>query len=65
MTSVLPFNLHPYLYEGMMVEGNRGPVQGVRGILLQKEKRHRLVLGVRLIQRAAAAKMNIRDVVPA
>ena len=42
MTSVLPYDPHPYLHEGM------------HGILLCKEKRHRLVLGVRLIQQAAA-----------
>ena len=45
MTSVLPYDSHPYLHEGMMVEVIRGPLQGVRGILLRKEKRYRLVLG--------------------
>ncbi|THJ23513.1 MAG: hypothetical protein CAF45_007460 [Nitrospira sp. CG24E] len=32
----------------------RGPLQGVQWILLRKDKRHRLVLGIRLIQQAAA-----------
>ena len=64
MTSVLPFDPHPYLQEGMRVEVIRGPLQGVHGILLRKEKRHRLILGVRLIQQAAAVEMNIEDVVP-
>ena len=50
MTSVLPYDPHSYLYEGMQVDIVRGPLQGVRGILLRKETRHRLVLGVRLIQ---------------
>ncbi len=49
----------------MMVEVIRGPLQGVRGILLRKEKRHRLVLGVRLIQQAAAVEIDVNDVVPA
>lgn len=62
MTSVLPYDPHPYLQEGMMVEVIRGPLQGVRGILLRKEKRHRLVLGVRLIQQAAAVEIDINDV---
>jgi hypothetical protein len=31
------------------------------GILLRKEKRHRLVLGVRLIQQAAAVEIDIGD----
>ena len=43
----------------------RGPLQGVHGILLRKEKRHRLVLGLRLIQQAAAVENDISDVVPA
>jgi transcription antitermination factor NusG len=64
MTSVLPYDPHPYLQEGMKVEVIRGPLQGVRGILLRKEKRHRLVLGVRLIQQAAAVEINVADVVP-
>jgi transcription antitermination factor NusG len=64
MTSVLPYDPHPYLHEGMQVEVVRGPMQGVHGILLRKEKRHRLVIGVRLIQRAAAVEIDIGDVAP-
>src|SRR5262245_30223397 len=63
MMSVLPYDPHPYLQEGMMVEVIRGPLLGVRGILLRKEKRHRLVLGVRLIQQAAAVEIDVNDVV--
>lgn len=65
LTSVLPYDPHPYLHEGMAVEVVRGPLQGVHGILLRKEKRHRLVLGVRLIQQAAAVEIDVNDVVPA
>jgi transcriptional antiterminator NusG len=64
MTSVLPYDPHPYLHEGMKVEVIRGPLQGVHGILLRKEKRHRLVIGVHLIQQAAAVEINVNDVVP-
>ena len=64
MTSVLPYDSHPYLYEGMRVEVIRGPLQGVQGVLLRKGKRHRLVLGVRLIQQAAAVEIDAADVVP-
>lgn len=64
LTSVLPYDSHPYLHEGMQVEVVRGPLQGVHGILLRKEKRHRLVIGVRLIQQAAAVEIDIRDVLP-
>jgi len=65
MTSVLRYDAHPYMREGMVVEVVRGPLQGVRGILLRKDKRHRLVIGVRLIQQAAAVEINGNDVVPA
>lgn len=62
MTSVLPYDPHPYLHEGMKVEVVRGPLQGAHGILLRKEKRHRLVIGVRLIQQAAAVEIDVNDV---
>lgn len=62
MASVLPYDPHPYLHEGMTVEVVRGPLQGVQGILLRKEKRHRLVIGVRLIQQAAAVEIDVRDI---
>jgi len=64
MASVLPYDPHPYLHEGMSVEVIRGPLQGIRGILLRKEKRHRLILGVRLIQQAAAVEIDVNDVTP-
>ena len=48
----------------MHVEVVRGSLQGVQWILLRKEKRHRLVLGVRLIQQAAAVEIGVNDVVP-
>jgi transcription termination/antitermination protein NusG len=37
-------------------------LQGVHGILLRKEKRHRLVLGVRVIQQAAVVEIDVNDV---
>jgi transcription antitermination factor NusG len=63
MASVLPYDPHPYLQEGMQVEVIRGPLQGVHGILLRKDKRHRLILGVRIIQQAAAVEIDTADVV--
>ena len=63
MASVLPYDSHPYLQEGMKVEVIRGPLQGVQGILLRKDKRHRLILGVRIIQQAAAVEIDTADVV--
>lgn len=63
MTSVLPYDSHPYLHEGMKVEVVRGPLQGVHGILLRKERRHRLVIGVHLILQAAAVEIDVNDVI--
>jgi transcription antitermination factor NusG len=63
MTSVLPYDPHPYLHEGMKVEVVRGPLQGTYGILLRNEKRHRLVIGVRVIQQAAVVEIDVNDVV--
>jgi transcription antitermination factor NusG len=65
VNSVLPYDSHPYLHEGMAVEVVRGPLQGAHGILLRKDKRHRLVIGIRLIQQAAAVEIDAMDVVPA
>jgi transcription antitermination factor NusG len=64
MMSVLPYDPHPYLHGGMRVEVVRGPLQGVQGILLRKEKRHRLVIGVRVVQQAAVVEIDVNDVVP-
>lgn len=64
MASELPYDAHPYLREGMMVEVRRGPLEGVRGILLRKAKRHRLVISIHLIQQAAAVEIDASEVVP-
>ena len=64
MASKLPYDAHPYLREGMVVEVKRGPLEGVRGILLRKAKRHRLVISIHLIQQAAAVESDVSEVVP-
>jgi hypothetical protein len=62
---MLPYDSSPYLCQELQVEVVRGPLQGGHGILLRREKRHRLVQGVRLIQQAAAVEIDVNDVVPA
>jgi len=64
MISTLSYDAHPYLREGMAVEVIRGPLEGVRGILLRKEKRYRLVIAVHLIKQAAAVAIDAADVMP-
>ena len=62
VTCTLPYDPHPYLREGMQVEVIRGPMAGVRGILLRKGTRARLVIGVTLIHQAASVELDALDV---
>ena len=64
VTSTLPFDPHPYLTDGMQVEVVRGPLEGVRGILVRKDRRARIVVSLRLIRQAAAVELDAHDVVP-
>jgi transcription termination/antitermination protein NusG len=59
--SDLAYDPYPYLKEGTFVKVVRGPLQGVEGILLEKRKRHLLVLSVDLIQQSAALQVDISD----
>lgn len=65
MASPLSYDAHPYLREGMMVEVARGPLEGVRGVLLRKEKHYRLVISIHLIKQAASVEIDAADVLPA
>jgi len=64
VTSTLPCDPHPYLREGMEVEVVHGPLAGVRGILVRKGDRARLVLAIHLIQQAASVELDAADVRP-
>ncbi|GJL66033.1 MAG: transcription termination factor NusG domain protein [Nitrospirales bacterium] len=64
IASVLHYDPHPYLQEGMSVEVVGGVLKGVRGVLLRKKEGHRLAVGVRLIQQALAVDVNAMDVMP-
>ncbi len=63
-TCTLPFDPHPYLKEGMEVEVVRGSLAGVRGILIRKGARARLVVAISLIQQAASVELDAADVLP-
>jgi len=63
MASTLEYDASPYLREGMMVEVTKGPLKGVRGLLVRKGKRHRLIIAIHLIQQAASVEMFDSDVV--
>ena len=62
--SILPYDPHPYLTEGMQVEVIRGPLAGLRGLLLRKGARARLVIGVTLIHQGASVELDAHDVIP-
>ncbi len=59
--SGLNYDPYPYLKEGSLVSVVRGPLSGVQGILLEKRKKHLLVLSVDLIQQSAALQVDISD----
>jgi transcriptional antiterminator NusG len=63
--SRLTYDPHPGLAEGMHVEVTRGPLTGVRGILVRKEARCRLVICVTAILQGATVEIDAADVVPA
>jgi transcriptional antiterminator NusG len=60
----LQYDPHPLLTEGMDVEVVHGPLAGVRGKLLRKDRVTRLVLAVTLIHQAAVVEIHPADVVP-
>ena len=64
VTSTLPFDPHPYLKEGMEVEVVGGPLAGIRGVLVRKGDRARLVVAIHLIQQAASVELDAADVRP-
>jgi transcription antitermination factor NusG len=60
----LQYDPHPFLEEGMDVEVVRGPLAGIRGKLLRKDRVTRLVLAVTLVRQAAVVEIHPADVVP-
>jgi transcription termination/antitermination protein NusG len=62
--SLLPYDPCPFLVEGTEVEVVRGPLAGVRGRLVRKDRATRLVLAVTLIRQAATVEIHPADVVP-
>jgi transcription antitermination factor NusG len=60
----LQYDPHPFLEEGMDVEVVRGPLTGVRGKLLRKDRVTRLVLAVTLVRQAAVVEIHPADVMP-
>lgn len=64
VTSTLPVDPYPFLEPGMAVEVRRGPLLGLRGFLIRKAPRARLVIAVSLIRQGASVEIDTDDVVP-
>jgi transcriptional antiterminator NusG len=56
------YDPHPFLEQGMEVEVVRGPLAGVRGRLVRKDRSTRLVIAVTLIRQAAIVEVHPADV---
>jgi len=61
----LSYQPFPFLSEGTMVEVTRGPLMGVRGRLLRKDREFRVVLSVTLIRQSVSVEIDVADVAPA
>src|SRR5687768_10703547 len=64
VSTKLHYDPHPFLEEGMDVEVVRGPLAGVRGKLLRKDRVTRLVLAVSLVKQSAVVEIHPADVIP-
>jgi transcription antitermination factor NusG len=64
VTSKLPLEDHPYLKEGQRVVISSGPLRGVKGVLVRKERERILVVSVDLIQKGVSVKVAADAVEP-
>ena len=64
VTSILPVDPHPTLEPGKPVEVIRGPLAGLRGVLIRKGPRARLLVGISLLRQGASVDIAAADVVP-
>lgn len=64
LSSCRPYDPHPHLAEGMVVQVVRGPLIGLQGTLVKKTAGCRLVIAINLIGQGAAVHIDINDVAP-
>jgi len=64
LNSNLACDPYPYLNVGKEVCVMRGPLQGCQGILIEKNKKHRLVLSIHLIGQSISVEIDAADVKP-
>ncbi len=63
--SRVKYRVHPLLREGKPVRVIRGPLTGLKGLLVHIKNEARLVVSVPLLGQSVAAEVNTRDVEPA
>jgi transcription antitermination factor NusG len=63
LTAGIPAQPYRYLNVGTRVEICRGPLQGMRGILLRHQGQFRVVLSVEMIMRSIVVEIEAEDVV--
>ena len=64
LNSNLVCDPYHYLNVGKEVCVMRGPLQGCQGILIEKNKKHRFVLSIRLIGQSIGVEINATDIKP-
>ncbi len=64
VSSGAPLQPYPFLQVGQTVRIERGPLRGVKGILLQCKGSWRVVVSIEILQRSVAAEVDREDVVP-
>lgn len=65
LSSRQPYEAHPHLVEGMVVQVIRGPLIGLQGKLLKKTDGCRLIIMINLIGQGAAVHIDADDIAPA
>ena len=62
-TSGLRYTPSVSISEGTSVEIIKGPLAGIRGRLIRRERHHYVIIGVQLLQQGAMVSINVDDVV--
>ena len=64
LASGLPARPWPFLNVGCQVYVERGPLAGIEGIIVNTDKKYRLILSVPLLQRSVAVEIDREDARP-
>ncbi len=65
LTRVVPFDPYPKLAVGQTVVVKAGPLKGLTGLLVRKQKNYRFVLQIRAMGQGISAEIDAVDVEPA